>query len=94
MKALIPKMPEDNQALLGIMCVFLQRVSQNEEANKMGVRNLATVFGPNFLRLPSAGEDIQAMMRDAPRLTTLSTALISYADELFGIPEELVRSPL
>merc|ERR1712137_618100 len=86
---LLPQLPPENLKLLGVLCVFLKRVAEHEEMNKMGVRNLATVFGPNFLRLPAAGEYIQAMMRNAPRLATLTSTLITYADEIFGIPPEL-----
>lgn len=49
-KAVVGQLPVRNLQVLQELLAFLSEVSEHEEANKMGVNNLAIVFGPNILR--------------------------------------------
>jgi len=43
-------LPLENATLLKYLCEFLIVVATKSEQNKMGRKNLATVFGPNILK--------------------------------------------
>uniref|UniRef100_A0A671LRA9 Rho GTPase-activating protein 22-like n=1 Tax=Sinocyclocheilus anshuiensis TaxID=1608454 RepID=A0A671LRA9_9TELE len=47
---LVTTLPAANYNLLKYICKFLDEVQSHSNENKMGVQNLATVFGPNILR--------------------------------------------
>uniref|UniRef100_A0A672LCD4 Rho GTPase activating protein 22 n=1 Tax=Sinocyclocheilus grahami TaxID=75366 RepID=A0A672LCD4_SINGR len=47
---LVSTLPAANYNLLKYICKFLDEVQSHAHENKMGVQNLATVFGPNILR--------------------------------------------
>uniref|UniRef100_A0A673IX88 Rho GTPase-activating protein 22-like n=1 Tax=Sinocyclocheilus rhinocerous TaxID=307959 RepID=A0A673IX88_9TELE len=47
---LVTTLPAANYNLLKYICKFLDEVQSHAHENKMGVQNLATVFGPNILR--------------------------------------------
>eukprot|EP01119_Soliformovum_irregulare_P003865 TRINITY_DN14913_c0_g1_i1.p1 TRINITY_DN14913_c0_g1~~TRINITY_DN14913_c0_g1_i1.p1 ORF type:complete len:743 (+),score=254.87 TRINITY_DN14913_c0_g1_i1:55-2283(+) len=49
MKAILKNIPESNRVLLKYLAIFLTQVAASESKNKMGLANLATVFGPNLL---------------------------------------------
>lgn len=51
----IKTLPEVNYNVLVSILRYLQLVAQpeNQEYTKMGIQNLAIVFGPNFVRCPS-----------------------------------------
>jgi len=48
--ALVRRLPEQNFCTVVFLLQHLIKVSQLESRNKMGLRNLATVFGPTLLR--------------------------------------------
>lgn len=50
LKKAIAALPLENHLLLKYLADFLVSVSQHAEKSKMGINNLATVFGPNLLR--------------------------------------------
>ena len=74
------QLPDVNFLVLKLLLSLLRRVSQFSEVNKMTLSNLATVFGPNFLKPRDSGVitissdspsspavlplDAQAMMKD------------------------------
>ena len=49
-QAVVAQLPVRNGLVLQELLAFLCEVAEHEEANKMGVNNLAIVFGPNILR--------------------------------------------
>ena len=49
-QAVVGQLPARNGLVLQELLAFLCEVAEHEEANKMGVNNLAIVFGPNILR--------------------------------------------
>mmetsp|Transcript_17894 Transcript_17894/g.69353 ORF Transcript_17894/g.69353 Transcript_17894/m.69353 type:complete len:662 (+) Transcript_17894:66-2051(+) len=83
---LLQLLERPNFLLLRRLMLFLKRVSGHANKNKMGIRNLATIFGPNILRQEDQS-DMMAMVRDSGYITSLTMALISHAESLFAKPE-------
>ena len=56
----IETLPEANYNVLKVTLQYLQQVAEpeNQEYTKMGIQNLAIVFGPNFVRCPSSDPKI------------------------------------
>jgi hypothetical protein len=50
---LLQTLPNNNRYLLKRLLLLLKRVYQNEKYNKMGISNLALIFGPNLLQAPA-----------------------------------------
>jgi len=48
-RAVIQKIPLPNQKLIKYLASFVCSIAQYEHLNKMGLNNLATVFGPNLI---------------------------------------------
>uniref|UniRef100_A0A673GXV4 Rho GTPase-activating protein 22-like n=1 Tax=Sinocyclocheilus rhinocerous TaxID=307959 RepID=A0A673GXV4_9TELE len=78
---LVTTLPAANYNLLKYICKFLDEVQSHSNENKMGVQNLATVFGPNILR-PKM-EDPVAIMEGTSLVQHLMTLLISKHDRLY-----------
>ncbi|XP_051530159.1 rho GTPase-activating protein 22 [Myxocyprinus asiaticus] len=78
---LVKTLPAANYNLLKYICKFLDEVQSHSNENKMGVQNLATVFGPNILR-PKM-EDPVAIMEGTSLVQHLMTVLISEHDRLY-----------
>ncbi|XP_073684768.1 rho GTPase-activating protein 22 [Garra rufa] len=78
---LVTTLPAANYNLLKYICKFLDEVQSHSSENKMGVQNLATVFGPNILR-PKM-EDPVAIMEGTSLVQHLMTLLISMHDRLY-----------
>ncbi|XP_052426901.1 rho GTPase-activating protein 22 [Carassius gibelio] len=78
---LVTTLPAANYNLLKYICKFLDEVQSHENENKMGVQNLATVFGPNILR-PNM-EDPVAIMEGTSLVQHLMTLLISNHEHLY-----------
>nr|XP_683216.5 rho GTPase-activating protein 22-like [Danio rerio] len=78
---LVMTLPAANFNLLKYICKFLDEVQSHSHENKMGVQNLATVFGPNMLR-PKM-EDPVAIMEGTSLVQHLMTVLISEHDRLY-----------
>ncbi|XP_016150391.1 rho GTPase-activating protein 22-like [Sinocyclocheilus grahami] len=78
---LVTTLPAANYNLLKYICKFLDEVQSHSNENKMGVLNLATVFGPNILR-PKM-EDPVAIMEGTSLVQHLMTLLISKHDRLY-----------
>ncbi|XP_059386349.1 rho GTPase-activating protein 22 isoform X2 [Carassius carassius] len=79
---LVTTLPAANYNLLKYICKFLDEVQSHSNENKMGVQNLATVFGPNILR-PKM-EDPVAIMEGTSLVQHLMTLLISKHDRLYA----------
>lgn len=78
---LVKTLPTANYHLLKYICKFLDEVQSHSNENKMGVQNLATVFGPNILR-PKM-EDPVTIMEGTSLVQHLMTLLISKHDHLY-----------
>ncbi|XP_051959152.1 rho GTPase-activating protein 22-like [Xyrauchen texanus] len=78
---LVKTLPAANFNLLKYICKFLDEVQSHSNENKMGVQNLATVFGPNILR-PKM-EDPVAIMEGTSLVQHLMTLLISKHECLY-----------
>ncbi|KAG1930005.1 rho GTPase-activating protein [Pimephales promelas] len=78
---LVTTLPAANFNLLKYICKFLDEVQSHSNENKMGVQNLATVFGPNILR-PKM-EDPVTIMEGTSLVQHLMTLLISKHDRLY-----------
>ncbi|XP_068702221.1 rho GTPase-activating protein 24-like isoform X1 [Montipora capricornis] len=74
-------LPQPNYILLRYICRFLHEVQKHCEQNKMTVRNLAMVFGPNILR--SGSEDPKVMMESTNLVTELISILIRQHELFF-----------
>ncbi|XP_020500501.1 rho GTPase-activating protein 22 isoform X1 [Labrus bergylta] len=70
----VSTLPLPNYNLLKYICKFLDEVQSHCNENKMGVQNLATVFGPNILR-PKM-EDPVTIMEGTSLVQHLMTILI------------------
>ncbi|KAG5266356.1 hypothetical protein AALO_G00230100 [Alosa alosa] len=77
----VKTLPQANYNLLKYICKFLDEVQSYSDDNKMGVQNLATVFGPNILR--SMTDDPVRMMEGTSQVQQLMTVLISAHTQLF-----------
>lgn len=88
---LTKKIPTENYVLLKKICLFLQIITKYEDVNKMDAKNLATVFGPNLIRSPDSNDMIM-LMKDAPRLSTITSIMISNAKEIFGCDEASTKT--
>eukprot|EP01118_Nematostelium_gracile_P008992 TRINITY_DN3009_c0_g1_i1.p1 TRINITY_DN3009_c0_g1~~TRINITY_DN3009_c0_g1_i1.p1 ORF type:complete len:707 (-),score=234.45 TRINITY_DN3009_c0_g1_i1:74-2194(-) len=73
-------LPQANRVLMKYLASFLHGIAQYESQNKMGVNNLATVFGPNLLypRVETL-ENILAI----PKLNSVVAFLIQHHQEIF-----------
>ncbi|XP_070545263.1 rho GTPase-activating protein 24-like [Ptychodera flava] len=74
-------LPRVNYNVLKYLCEFLHDVKKYESSNKMGLRNLATVFGPNIFR--SEKEDPQTLMENANLSHMLMLFLIEDCEGMF-----------
>nr|XP_055032668.1 rho GTPase-activating protein 22 [Misgurnus anguillicaudatus] len=88
---LVKTLPAANYNLLKYICKFLDEVQSHSHENKMGVQNLATVFGPNILR-PKI-EDPVTIMEGTSLVQHLMTVLISKHDHLYIENEDSETSP-
>eukprot|EP01103_Thecamoeba_quadrilineata_P016172 TRINITY_DN5337_c0_g1_i1.p1 TRINITY_DN5337_c0_g1~~TRINITY_DN5337_c0_g1_i1.p1 ORF type:complete len:615 (+),score=124.31 TRINITY_DN5337_c0_g1_i1:112-1956(+) len=87
-KGLVESMPTPNQELFHKMIVFLVKVTRQADQNKMSTTNIATMFGPIFLRFReiSAQDMIKKLgpMNDVivATLQNHSTVFEDWEDEL------------
>jgi hypothetical protein len=84
-------LPEENLKLLKYMCQFLFEFQTHSANTKMDLANVATVFGPNFIRPQS--NDPQSMMENTSLMTTLTKALIKHEQHLFQEVDNSVHLP-
>nr|XP_033783563.1 rho GTPase-activating protein 24-like [Geotrypetes seraphini] len=84
LKKQLSELPSANINLLQYMCSFLDEVQYYSNWNKMGVQNLATVFGPNLLR-PKV-EDHDKSTEGGVWVQQLMSVMISEHSKLFPLP--------
>lgn len=73
-------LPAVNMGVLLFLLGFLNRVYRMSEINKMGLSNIATVFGPNLLR--PAVDNPMLLMSDAQPLNEAIQLMIQYEHDL------------
>mmetsp|Transcript_328 Transcript_328/g.453 ORF Transcript_328/g.453 Transcript_328/m.453 type:complete len:805 (+) Transcript_328:1-2415(+) len=81
-RTLVDALPGPNKALLKVLIKFLIQVKEHEQQNKMGIPNLATVFGPNLL--VNADNNMIQMIQDTPVINSLVNTLIQDYDLIFN----------
>eukprot|EP00727_Mastigamoeba_balamuthi_P001174 m51a1_g11053 putative domain-containing protein (636) ;mRNA; f:510327-512882 len=86
-RELLGMMPAVNVAILEKLILLLRQVSLNEETNKMSVKNLATLWGPNLLWLGDSCERtsvlvLQGVMDAVPIFRVVSDLIVHY-EEVF-----------
>lgn len=74
---------EYERALLECIIDFLQRIAEHSDKNKMGIENLAMVFGPVLTKQPTA--TMTTAFQDIHALNSVIAEMIKHAGELFGI---------
>ncbi len=80
-KQLLSELPKPNQVILRYLMQFLIQVKDKSEVNKMGIPNLATVFGPNLLVPPE--KSVLQMVQDTPVINGIINSLIQDFDVIF-----------
>lgn len=88
MRRLVHSLPRDHFDTLKFLFELLSRVEKLSAVNKMAVHNLATVFGPNLLRLPGAQENMLQLVEDTPIVNGLVNTLLKDFDTVFGDNED------
>ncbi|XP_043924878.1 rho GTPase-activating protein 24-like isoform X2 [Protopterus annectens] len=86
LKRLLKDLSAVNLNLLQYICRFLDEVQSYSNVNKMSIRNLATVFGPNILR-PKV-EDPETIIGGTALVQQLMAVMISEHSKLF--PREIL----
>lgn len=87
MQALLGQLPLANFETLKRMCVHLALIAEHEQTNKMGISNLALVFGPTLMTVEGESKD-QTSFADMGGEFKCVEALITYHEWLFGMEEK------
>ncbi|KAJ8387572.1 hypothetical protein AAFF_G00152680 [Aldrovandia affinis] len=95
LKGVIVKLPPENYTNLRYLVLFLARLCEHQDVNKMSPRNIAIVLGPNLLWPRTEGVDPPLDMASASSVQVVMVIepLIQHANSLFpgavdfGIPE-------
>ncbi len=83
-------LPRTNYNLLKYICQFLHEVQSFESMNKMGVMNLATVFGPNIFRPKEDSTTTASLMESTAMSQKFVHMLIQHNLDLFP-PNHLIN---
>jgi len=78
---LIKTLPERNKCILRRLFILLKRVVFNSSRNKMGIHNLALIFGPTLLKTPTGRN--HELLSDIPLVNSVASCLITQCDDLF-----------
>lgn len=81
LKGLIQRLPQMNLELTKQLFQLLTKVNEQSKVNKMGLANLATVFGPNLLISPD--RSMLQMVQDTPLINGIVSNLIQFYDNIF-----------
>jgi hypothetical protein len=76
------RLPDANYKLLHYLVEFLELVSQNVDVNKMNIKSISIIFGPNLLWSPSNGT-YEASMKTIECAINLVELLIRFRSEIF-----------
>jgi len=93
LKKYISVLPQPNQELLHWLLVFLNKVVTHSAVNKMDYVNIATVFGPNILRLENQSP-LELLQHVTPVRIITEILLKSYRLIFTGWPDEQVEKPI
>mmetsp|Transcript_30103 Transcript_30103/g.79011 ORF Transcript_30103/g.79011 Transcript_30103/m.79011 type:complete len:756 (+) Transcript_30103:154-2421(+) len=77
-RKLVHALPLAHQATLEFVCRHLLRVAAHEEANMMGIQNVAIVFGPTLLRCSTSSP--QAILTDSSYQSAVIEQILSNLD--------------
>ncbi|KJE94644.1 rho GTPase activating protein, variant 1 [Capsaspora owczarzaki ATCC 30864] len=94
-RALLSKLPPCNVTLLRFLCQFLRQVLVHEASNRMGIDNLATVFGPCLLRDRQNHDDPLTQLGLSKMINVVVKMFLQEFDILFSdlsVPKALPRS--
>eukprot|EP00117_Sycon_ciliatum_P011238 scpid62917/ scgid1006/ Rho GTPase-activating protein 44; NPC-A-10; Rho-type GTPase-activating protein RICH2; RhoGAP interacting with CIP4 homologs protein 2 len=80
------QLPDVNYANIRYLMCFLNKMSQYQEATKMGASNLALVIGPNLF---VNNQNADACMHDTGPLCTLVESIITHAEYFFPEGDEI-----
>jgi len=80
-REILKMLPEPNGALVQFMLDFLARVARHSKENKMTVSNIATIFGPIFMRCDL---DIEEFISESSIVCDIIRELIEQRAFLFG----------
>eukprot|EP01118_Nematostelium_gracile_P011961 TRINITY_DN4314_c0_g2_i1.p1 TRINITY_DN4314_c0_g2~~TRINITY_DN4314_c0_g2_i1.p1 ORF type:complete len:766 (-),score=242.13 TRINITY_DN4314_c0_g2_i1:1027-3177(-) len=80
LKNLIQALPKINLEVLRVLFSLLVKVQEHSAVNKMGIPNLATVFGPNLLVSPD--RSTLQMVQDTPVINGIVSNLIQHYDNI------------
>lgn len=83
-------LPESIVQVMKYLFSFLNLVAQHSDSNKMDAHNLAVVFGPTVLRIPSE----QDMIAYQSQVNGMIELLIKHCDEVFPGSAETLRAQL
>ncbi|KAM8954126.1 LOW QUALITY PROTEIN: GEM-interacting protein-like [Pelodytes ibericus] len=87
MKHILCRLPASNYNTLRHLIVYLYRISQRYEENKMNPNNLGIIFGPTLIR-PSPGLDMpMTCLIDSGYQAQAVEFLINNYEKLFGMDE-------
>jgi len=80
---IIYHLPRGNYQTLKRILLFLRKIQEQSEFNKMTTNNLAIIFSPSLMRPPYELKDTFVMLRHSTLATDLVSNLISNFDEIF-----------
>ncbi|PFX15089.1 SLIT-ROBO Rho GTPase-activating protein 1 [Stylophora pistillata] len=83
-------LPESVVRVMEYLFSFLSLVSEHSDSNKMDAHNLAVVFGPTLLRIPSE----QDMIAYQSQVNGMIELFIKHCDEIFPGSGEPLPAPL
>ncbi|KAJ2774498.1 Rho-type gtpase-activating protein, partial [Coemansia nantahalensis] len=84
-------MPAPHGETLRFLMQHLQRISRNQQENKMTTNNLSVVFAPNILHM--AKENMLLEMANMSEINKTVSFLIEHADEVWAdAPKQVVES--
>ena len=84
------KLPRHHYATLALLMHHLKRVADEADSNNMPCSNLGIVFGPTLLRTCEGSASLSSLV-DTVHQTKVIELLISNANEIFGLPDSLLR---
>jgi hypothetical protein len=87
----VAELSDGHRYTLKFLCGFLRRIAQSEAATRMGISNLAIVFGPVIVALPTT-EDIGAVAHRSQVTSEFLTCLLKNWDtsDIYPLPPELL----
>ncbi|XP_022235075.1 rho GTPase-activating protein 45-like isoform X2 [Limulus polyphemus] len=85
---LVQRLPRVHFKTLAYLMHHLKRVAEHAEDNNMPPSNLGIVFGPTLLQTSEGSASLSSLV-DTIHQTRVIELLISYADKIFGVPEDI-----